>query len=125
MRVNWFQSLGSAHGHYGPAIKMLPTLFALTIPYRSRLVLHGLRAMNFGLGSPDTFVSLPLSRRMAIVGTYEEPIPRMTLDRTDVAALNSATAMCANQIYSPAPDFVWMMRGWRIGTAAEFMLPTV
>jgi hypothetical protein len=80
---------------------------------------------EFGLGSPDTFVSLPLSRRIAIVGTYEQPFPRMTLDRADVAALNSATAMYANQIYSPTPDFVWMMRDWRIGTAAEFLAPAV
>jgi hypothetical protein len=72
-------------------------------------------------GTPNTIVSVPLNRRIAMVSLIEEELPHNRLDRAGVAAVNSMTAMYANQLYSPEPDFVWTMKDYRVGNVREFL----
>jgi len=64
--------------------------------------------MSPAFGTPYTIVSVPLNRRIALVSMIEEELPATSLDRNGVAAVNSMTAMYANQLYSSDPDFVWI-----------------
>lgn len=72
-------------------------------------------------GTPNTIVSVPLNRRMAMVSMIEEELPASTLDREGVAAVNSMTAMYANQLYSSEEDFVWTMKDSRVGDSAQLL----
>jgi hypothetical protein len=72
-------------------------------------------------GTPNTIVSVPLDRRIAMVSMIEEELPKSQLDREGVAAVNSMTAMYANQLYSSEPDFVWTMKDYRVGNASELL----
>ncbi len=72
-------------------------------------------------GTPNTIVSVPLNRRLALVGMLEIDLPEQDLDRIGVAAVNSMTTMYANQLYSPEPDFVWTMQDDQIGDAADML----
>lgn len=74
-----------------------------------------------GFGTPNTIVSLPLSRRMALVSLIEDYLPAVPLDRVGVAIINSMTAMYANQIYSPASDFVISIADHQVGNTAELL----
>lgn len=71
--------------------------------------------MRPAFGTPNTIVSVPLNRRMAMVSMIEEKLPEQRLDRAGVAAVNSMTAMYGNRIFSPESDFVWTMRDYQIG----------
>jgi len=73
----------------------------------------------FGLKS--TIVSVPLHRRLALVGVFEEGLPEAELDAKGVAAINSMTGCHANKIYSSEPDFVWMTRQHEMGHAADLL----
>jgi hypothetical protein len=75
---------------------------------------------EFGLGTPDTIVSMPINRRSAVVGVYGETMQPMPLSRSDVARMNSATAMYAHQIYSSTKEFVWMRHDFTVGTERDF-----
>lgn len=66
-------------------------------------------------GTPNTIVSIPLNRRLALVSLLEVQLPAKLLDREAVAALNSATGMYATQLYSSNPDFAWSMRNNSVG----------
>lgn len=66
-------------------------------------------------GTPNTIVSVPPNRRMAIVGMLDAELPENNLDRDGIAAVNSMTAKYANQLYSAEPDFVWIMRDYSVG----------
>lgn len=72
-------------------------------------------------GTPNTIVSLPLNRRVALVSMIEETLPQIRLDRNGVASVNSMTAMYAKQLYSPEPDFVWTMKDHSVGNAAQLL----
>jgi hypothetical protein len=73
-----------------------------------------------GLGVPNTMVSAPLNRRVAVVGTFE-PLPDQdTVGPEEVAAINSATFSRANQIFSATEDFLWSMSGG-IGHTADLL----
>lgn len=77
--------------------------------------------MTPAFGTPNTIVSLPLNRRIALVSMIEEELPAMSLDRNGVAAVNSMTAMYANQLYSSEEDFVWTMADRRVGDASQLL----
>jgi len=72
-------------------------------------------------GTPNTIVSVPLSRRICLVSMLDQELPDGRLDVAAVAQMNSITGRYANQLYSAEPDFVWRMRDDRIGTAADLM----
>ena len=72
-------------------------------------------------GTPNTIVSFPLTRRMAMVSLLEADLGPTRLDRSEVAAVNSMTAMYANQLYSAEEDFVWLMKDYRVGTASDLL----
>jgi hypothetical protein len=78
-------------------------------------------AMSPAFGTPNTIVSVPLNRRIALVSMIEEQLPATNLDRGGVAAVNSMTAMYANQLYSSEPDFVWTMAKYRVGNADQLL----
>ena len=74
-----------------------------------------------GFAHHETAVIMPISRRIAIAGTFEDHPPRSMLDRHDVATVNRSTREYANQLYSSEPDFVWAMTDERIGNASELL----
>jgi len=77
--------------------------------------------MSPAFGTPNTIVSVPLNKRMAMVSMIEEELPHIRLDRQGVAAVNSMTAMYAGQLYSSEPDFVWIMKDGEVGNAANLL----
>jgi hypothetical protein len=73
-------------------------------------------------GTPDTIVSMPLNRRLAIVSLLEKEIGPMTLDRDGVAVVNSMTALYANQLYSSAENFVWLTNDGHVKEADDLLV---
>lgn len=73
-------------------------------------------------GTPNTIVSIPLNRRIALVSMLDVQLPERRLDRAAVAAINSATGKYANQLYAPDPDFVWAMKDHRVGNAEDLLM---
>ena len=74
-----------------------------------------------GFAVPGTAVIMPVNRRIAVSGTYEDQPPQSTLDRHDVATVNRGTREYANQVYSSEADFAWAMTDERIGNADELL----
>jgi len=74
-----------------------------------------------GFGLPGTAVTVPLTRRITIVGTFEAQPAQRTVGAVEVACLNSATGMYANQLYSCRPDFVWRMKDSTVGRTADLL----
>lgn len=70
-------------------------------------------------GTMNTIVSVPLNRRVVLASIIEVQLPQQRLDREAVAAMNSATRLYGNQLYSPQPDFVWAMKNQQIGNAKD------
>ena len=77
--------------------------------------------MSPAFGTPNTIVSVPLNRRIALMSMIEEELPATSLDRDGVAAVNSMRVMYANQLYSSELDFVWTMADYRVGDAAQLL----
>lgn len=58
------------------------------------------------IGAPGTRLVIPVSRRLLLWGTYEEPLPTTDLDSVDVGTFNLVTAVAANRfVYSGTLDF--------------------
>jgi hypothetical protein len=74
-----------------------------------------------GFGTPNTVLSIPLNRRLALVSMIEVQLPRRRLSRIGVAEVNSATGRYSNQLYSSEADFVWLMRNGSIGNATDLL----
>jgi hypothetical protein len=74
-----------------------------------------------GFGTPNTVVSMPLSRRVAMVSMLEVNVGPRTLGRNEVAQLNSTTGMYARQLYCPASDFVWLKRDGQVGSKEDLL----
>ena len=72
-------------------------------------------------GTPNTIVSIPLNRRIAMVSLIEEELPDMPLDEQGVAMVNSMTGLYSNQLFSSAPDFVWAMKDGRVGRSQDLL----
>lgn len=72
-------------------------------------------------GTPNTIVSIPLNRRIALTSMLEPGLVSGELDSEAVAAMNSTTASHASQLFSPEEDFVWMMKGGKIGNATALL----
>lgn len=64
-------------------------------------------------------MSVPLNRRLALVGMLDAELPPRDLDRDGVASVNSMTSMYASQFYASESDFVWTMRDYSIGQIDE------
>lgn len=91
-----------------------PVAASWIIPAQSQL-------LSPGFGVEQTIVSVPLHRRLALVGVFEEGLPESKLDAKGVAAINSMTGCHANQIYSSESDFIWMTRQHEIGNATDLL----
>lgn len=74
-----------------------------------------------GFGQRNTQVSCPLSRHVLLVGSFEGQPDHAPLDALAVATANSCAGRNANQLYSSAEDFVWLMQDGRIGTKADLV----
>ena len=72
-------------------------------------------------GTPNTIVSVPLNRRVAIVSMIEKQLPEMRLNKAGVAAVNSMTSMYANQVFSSESDFVWTMKDYSLGNSVAML----
>lgn len=72
------------------------------------------------LESPFSLVSMPLNRRIALVGVLDEEVPEIAMEENYIAAVNAMTMMYANQLYSSGDDFVWTMNDGSIGKYEDF-----
>ncbi len=74
------------------------------------------------LQTPGSVVSLPISKRLAIVSTFEASPLNRSIGGDEVARLNSGTGSRAAQIYSSGQDFVWFTGDSRVGNWEDFCL---
>lgn len=74
-----------------------------------------------GFAMPGTFLIMPINRRIAIAGTYEELPPISYLDKHSVATVNRSTLEYAIQIYSCEADFMWATTEEHIAGAKELL----
>lgn len=74
-----------------------------------------------GFGTPNTVVSVPLSKRVALVSMLEVDVGPLALGKNDVAQMNSATGMHARQLYCPASDFVWLTSDGKVGSKDDLL----
>ncbi len=76
-----------------------------------------------GFGIPETIVTVPLSRRVALVGVFE-PLPkRREIGKAEVARLNLSTVMYGSTVYSAEPDFVCLTSDGKIGKKEDLLDP--
>jgi hypothetical protein len=76
-----------------------------------------------GFGVRHTVVSIPLNRRIALVGTFEPLSERKIIGSDAIAVVNTSTLMPANQVFSANADFIWFRTDRTIGRAADFLTP--
>jgi hypothetical protein len=74
-----------------------------------------------GFGTPNTVLTVPLNRRLALVSLLEVELPKVQMDRPGVARINSLTGGRANQLYSADADFVWLMKNGGIGNVTDLL----
>lgn len=74
-----------------------------------------------GFGLKNTVVSIPLHKRLAMVGLFDAEATQRVVGRSEVAQINSATAEHAGQLYCPAPDFIWWMKSNSVGNRAALI----
>jgi hypothetical protein len=74
-----------------------------------------------GFALAGTAVIMPVNRRIAISGTFEEQPLKSALDKYDVATVNRGTRKYANQVYSSEAEFVWAMTEEQIGNATDLL----
>ena len=81
---------------------------------------------NYGVWPPGfalrhTTVSIPLNRRLMLVGTFEPLDEKRFLTRDEVAIMNFRTLLYAKQAYCAEKDFVWKRVDGQLGGSAEFI----
>ncbi len=74
-----------------------------------------------GFMTPNTVVTIPLNKRMAIVSMLDFDVGHRMIGGTGVAQLNSITGMHAGQLYFPPSDFVWRKRDGTIGNREDLL----
>lgn len=79
------------------------------------------RRQPAGFATPNTIVSLPLNRHMAMVSGLEFDVGRHPLGQVQAAQVNTSTGMYARQLYCPRPDFVWLRNDGRICGKSELL----
>lgn len=73
-----------------------------------------------GFGLAETAVLVPLTRRIVLVGRFEETPPLLPVSKQQVARMNSLTIMYARQwVFSPARDFIWLKPDGTMGHATD------
>jgi hypothetical protein len=74
-----------------------------------------------GFATPNTVLTIPLSRRVLLVSRLEDVVPdSFELDHVNVALMNTTGATWANQIYSAQADWTWTVNG-EILTAQAYL----
>lgn len=74
-----------------------------------------------GFALAETEVSLPLSRRWAMMGRFEGEGGLYRATPKTVAAINSRTGMYAGQLYSAREEFILTKRDGEIGSSADLL----
>jgi len=83
----------------------------------------GFAAMPPGLAYPGTEVTLPVHRRVALVGTLEETLPVKTVDKVTVMDINARTTDAAVMfVYAAEHDFVYLDHTGRERHAADWLI---
>lgn len=77
----------------------------------------GPRELDFT--SPFTFASIPLNRNVAIISMQETKLESIAGNESDVAAMNTCTAMHARQLFSSSAEFIWQSKDSPIRPANE------
>jgi len=72
-----------------------------------------------GFAMENTLVTVPLSRRTALVGTYETELEGGYIGVDEVAMINAMTAAAATKLYCPKPDFVWRTNAGKVAHLAD------
>lgn len=75
-----------------------------------------------GFGMTETQVTVPLSREIGIIGTFEKPSLKVGgLNPTGIATFNNQAIMrCERWIYGPEQDFIWRDDQGKTENAASF-----
>lgn len=70
--------------------------------------------------APEIEVALPISRKLALVGSRDETAAKRLADEALVADINFRTMVSADRfVYAPQDDFVFLIPGDRVSRAAE------
>ena len=113
------ETLAARQWNLWTASEDAPDLICSDSPVSVAMTAPNTGQYGVGFGTPNTVLTMPLGRRLLLVGAFEGRPASRVMDRSMVAAVNSLTASNANQLYSPEPDFVWRTPGGQIGGAAD------
>lgn len=64
---------------------------------------------------PGTVVAFPLSRKIAMMGTFDGSAKAGPLAPECVGFINRSTGIFASQIYSPTAEITWLKDDWSLG----------
>lgn len=68
-----------------------------------------------GFATANTILSIPLTRRLALVSMLDADLGSRIMNDEDIAGVNSATAMYGNQLFSSESNFIWKMKNGALG----------
>ena len=99
-----------------------PDLICSDNPVSLTLTPMSISSQHAGFAMPGTLLLFPLSRRMALVGSFEGiMLPNPASEKT-VALINGATARSAERfLFTPKSDFVWRDRKKRVRHTADLL----
>jgi hypothetical protein len=69
----------------------------------------------------ETEVTMPLTRRLALLGRFEGQHASVKVSKRTVATVNDRTMFLARQVYSPAEDFPWLREDNKVGSRADVL----
>ncbi len=113
--------LSLRHWRLWPAEDEAPDLICSDNPVAPSWVTPMPALMSPAFGTPNTIVTIPLNKRIAIASMLETELPDVRLDAKGVAAVNTATACYANQIFSSTAEFIWLRKDGAIGKPEELL----
>lgn len=74
-----------------------------------------------GFGLKNTVVTIPLQKRMAMVGRFNGNNIPYIVGRDEIALVNSFTCRYAGQVYSADTDFIWLTEDCEFGCRADLL----
>lgn len=70
---------------------------------------EGRPPIGIGFGTPETELTMPISKRLAVLATFEGPSREVQVNRFIVTAVNSRIiGACDRQVYSPEGNFEYL-----------------
>jgi hypothetical protein len=87
------------------------------VPLEEQVALNG-----WGWATPSTAAAIPLTKRCALIGTFEQPPvdARVVSSPREIAHVNGWTVRTASRfVFSAGKDFIWTRPDGRMGNAAD------